>query len=62
MSIKQCECGSKDFYVREDYAYKADLDDKGSLDCGKADGGITEICCAKCGKQFSENDFSQINF
>jgi hypothetical protein len=62
MSIKKCECGSKEFYVREDYAYKAELDSESELTCGKADGGILEICCAKCGKQYSEEDFSQINF
>jgi hypothetical protein len=62
MVIKKCECGSMEFYVREDYAYKAELDIEGELTCGKADGGISEICCAKCSKQFSEEDFSQINF
>ncbi len=46
--LSSCECGSKEFYVREDYAYKAELDKEGELDCGKADGGISEICCAKC--------------
>ena len=62
MFIRKCECGSNEFYVREDYVYKAYLDREGELDCGKADGGISEICCAKCDKQFSEEDFSQINF
>ena len=62
MSIKKCKCGSKNFYLRESYAYKAYLDEPGKLDCGKADGGIDEICCAKCGKHFREEDFKFINF
>ena len=62
MSIKNCECGSKEFYVKESYAYKAELDEEGELDCGHSDGGVDEICCAKCGKHFSEGDFKFINF
>ena len=62
MFIKKCECGSTEFYIRESYAYKGKIDDDGNLDCGKADGGVDEICCTKCNKQFSEEDFSQINF
>lgn len=50
MSIKKCECGSKEFYVRESYTYKASLDEDGNLNCNGADGGVDEICCAKCGK------------
>jgi len=60
--IKKCECGSKEFYLREDYAYKAQVDEDGNLDCGKADGGISEICCAECGKQFTDEDFNEIVF
>ena len=60
--IKKCFCGSKVFFVREDYAYKAEIDEEGNIDCGKADGGISEICCAQCGKQYSEENFNQIIF
>lgn len=62
MSIKKCECGSNEFFVRESYAYKANVDEEGDLFCGKADGGIDEICCAECGKEYIEDDFNQINF
>jgi hypothetical protein len=62
MFITKCECGSKEFFVREDYAYKAEIDVDGNLDCGKADGGISDICCAECGKQYNCEDFNQINF
>ena len=62
MAIKKCECGSKEFYVRESYAYKAELDEESNLNCGKADGGVTEICCAECGKQYTDEDFKFINF
>jgi hypothetical protein len=62
MSIKNCECGSKNFNVIEGYAYRADIDDEGDLICGKSDGGIDEICCAECGKQFNDEDFNQIIF
>lgn len=62
MAIIKCECGSKDFYVRESYAYKANVDDEGDLICGKADGGIDEICCSECGKEYPSEDFNQIIF
>lgn len=60
--ITKCECGSKEFYVRESYAYKAESDKEGELTCGHPDGGIDEIVCAKCNKQYGEEDFNQINF
>lgn len=62
MFLKNCECGSKQFIVSESYSYKAELDEDGNLDCGKADGGISDICCAECGKQYNDEDFNQINF
>lgn len=62
MSIKKCECGSKEFNVMESYAYRAEVDEDGDLVCGKSDGGIDEICCSECGKQHSEEDFNQIIF
>ena len=62
MSIKKCKCGSREFYVQENYAYKSELDGDGNLDCGKANGGISEIYCVKCKKQYSSDEFNQINF
>lgn len=60
--IKKCSCGSKRFIVLEDYAYTAEVDEDGNLDCGKADGGISVISCAECGKQYNDEGFNQINF
>jgi hypothetical protein len=62
MAIKNCECGSKEFYVRESYAYKAEIDEEGNLTCGKANGGISEIVCAKCDEQYDDSEFNEINF
>jgi hypothetical protein len=62
MSINNCECGSKNFNVMESYAYRSEVDEDGDLVCGKSDGGIDEISCSECGKQFSEDDFNEIIF
>jgi hypothetical protein len=62
MFIKNCECGSKKFIVHESYSYKAELDEDGNLNCGKANGGVNNIKCSDCDTGFSDNHFNQINF
>lgn len=62
MAIIKCECDSKQFIVVESYSYRAELEDDGSLCCGKSDGGIDYIECAECGQRYSEGCFKEIIF
>lgn len=61
--IKQCDCGSKEFFVTESMLWSADLEgDDFVLQCCHADGEISSIMCKKCEKEYDSLEFKEINF
>ena len=60
--IKKCKCGSKDFWLNEGLTWKEYVDENGILNCQNPTSGIETICCEKCGKEYSEENFKKINF
>jgi hypothetical protein len=62
IKITKCECGSENFIVTEDMAWKAFVDEENVLQCTNQDGEIAAIICADCGKEFPQSDFNEINF
>lgn len=61
-TIKSCSCGSTKFFVMESYAYKMELIEGGLFNTSHADGGLDTISCEKCSKEYSEDDFNEINW
>lgn len=65
MKIKKCKkCGGIDFYIQEIIFHEASLSPEDSnltVYKEKAD-GIERIFCKKCDTDYSEDDFSKINF
>lgn len=61
MSIKKCECGSKEFYLTETLSHRAELEN-GELSVYKTDGCIDEIVCQKCQRGYKYEDFRNIIF
>ena len=60
MSIKNCECGSKLFYLKKAFTCDANVNEEGNLVCGESDIWIEELSCAKCGRQYEGEDFNKI--
>ena len=60
--IKQCTCGSTDFWIDESLGWKCWLDDDSTLICKNSTNEINSIVCDKCGKKYDRDDFKDINF
>jgi len=65
MTVKKCtKCNGDDFIIQETLIHEAALcAEDGCLTVYKENaGGIDRIFCKKCEKEYSEDDFKQINF
>ena len=61
--MRKCKkCGSEDFWVNEGLSWKAFVDDENVLQCRNASSEIEAIFCKKCGAEYNEQDFNEINF
>ena len=60
--LKCKKCGSENFYVNEEYSWKAFVGDDGVLQCQGANSEIKNIFCKKCNAEYSESDFKEVNF
>lgn len=62
-TITQCSCGSTEFYIKESLWHVAEVDSGSLLTVYKdRDNGIDLIECKKCEKEYSEENFNQIDF
>lgn len=61
--MKQCPCGSTTFWLTESLLWEANLTSE-SLDCRNKDCELREISCKECLKEYTVDDFKdiQINF
>lgn len=63
--MKKCNCGGKSFFLTESISYKAEINEQENyqLDIYKNIGNeIEAITCEKCGQDYKENDFENIEF
>jgi hypothetical protein len=61
--MKKCNtCGENNFWVNEGMTWKASLDEDGVLQCFKPNSMIESIICTECGKEFTEEEFNEVNF
>ncbi|MDD3295796.1 MAG: hypothetical protein PHU64_00365 [Candidatus Omnitrophica bacterium] len=65
MKIKKCrKCGGDNFIIQETILHEAALclEDKELTVYKERTGGIEKIICKNCNTDYSEEDFSRINF
>lgn len=63
MNKDKCNiCGENNFLVNEGMTWSASLDEDGVLQCYKPNSVIEIIICAECGTEFTEEEFSEVNF
>jgi hypothetical protein len=61
-NIEQCNCGSTEFTVYQDFKNNCRINNKRELRiiCAGEKQGITSIFCTECGKDYQPNNFTSI--